>query len=122
MPYIFLGTAIITEIIATSLLKASEGFSRLFPAIGCVIFYVICFYMFSKALLNIDLGVAYATWCAGGIVATTVISAVVFSEKVNTVGIIALIMIVCGMCHPESFRILRALIPAAKEDQNPAYL
>ena len=35
-----------------------------------MIFYALCFYLFSRALLNIDLGVAYATWCAGGIVAT----------------------------------------------------
>ena len=50
----------------------------------------------SKALLSIDLGVAYATWCAGGIVATTIISAAVFGQKVNTVGVIAIILIIVG--------------------------
>ena len=96
MHYILLGAAIIFEIIATTLLKASEGFSRLIPAAGCVIFYVLCFYSFSKALLKINLGVAYATWCAGGIVATAVISSVVFGQKLNTIGIIAVILIVTG--------------------------
>ena len=43
MHYILLGAAIIFEIIATTLLKASEGFSKLIPAAGCVIFYVLCF-------------------------------------------------------------------------------
>lgn len=96
MHYILLGAAIIFEIIATTLLKASEGFSKLIPAAGCVIFYVLCFYSFSKALLKINLGVAYATWCAGGIVATAVISSVVFGQKLNTIGIIAVILIVTG--------------------------
>lgn len=96
MHYILLGAAIIFEIIATTLLKASEGFSKFMPAAGCVIFYVLCFYSFSKALLKINLGVAYATWCAGGIVATAVISSVVFGQKLNTIGIIAVILIVTG--------------------------
>ena len=96
MQYVSLGMAIVFEIIATTLLKASEGFSKLIPAAGCVVFYILCFYSFSKALLKIDLGVAYATWCAGGIVATTVIAAVVFGQKLNTVGVIAVVMIVVG--------------------------
>lgn len=96
MQYILLGSAIILEIIATTLLKASEGFTKLLPAVGCIILYILCFYAFSKALLSIDLGVAYATWCAGGIVATTIISAVVFGQKVNTVGVIAIILIIVG--------------------------
>lgn len=96
MQYVLLGMAIVFEIIATTLLKASEGFSKLIPAAGCVVFYILCFYSFSKALLKIDLGVAYAIWCAGGIVATTVIAAVVFGQKLNTVGVIAVVMIVVG--------------------------
>ena len=96
MQYVLLGMAIVFEIIATTLLKASEGFSKLIPAAGCVVFYILCFYSFSKALLKIDLGVAYATWCAGGIVATTVIAAVVFGQKLNPVGVIAVVMIVVG--------------------------
>ena len=96
MQYILLGSAIILEIIATTLLKASEGFTKLLPAAGCLFLYILCFYAFSKALLSIDLGVAYATWCAGGIVATTIISAVVFGQKVNTVGVIAIILIIVG--------------------------
>ncbi len=96
MHYVLLGAAIIFEIIATTLLKASEGFTKLLPASGCVIFYILCFYSFSKALLKINLGVAYATWCAGGIVATTIISAVVFGQKLNTAGIIAVVLIVTG--------------------------
>lgn len=96
MQYVFLGSAIITEIIATTLLKASAGFTKLLPGAGCILFYAICFYMFSKALLNIDLGVAYATWCAAGIVVTTIISAVVFGQNINMIGVLSIILIVTG--------------------------
>lgn len=96
MQYLMLGGAIMFEIVATTLLKASEGFTKLPPAIGCVVFYVLCFYLFSKALLSIDLGVAYATWCAGGIVATAIISAVLFGERLTTVGIVGIALIICG--------------------------
>ena len=89
MQYILLCTAIILEIIATTLLKTSEGFTKLLPAFGCIVLYI-C------ALLRIDLGVAYATWCAGGIVATTIISALVFGQKINTIGVIAIVLIIAG--------------------------
>ena len=96
MQYILLCSAIILEIIATTLLKASEGFTKLLPAFGCIVLYIICFYSFSKALLRIDLGVAYATWCGGGNVATTIISALVFGQKINTIGVIAIVLIIAG--------------------------
>lgn len=96
MPYILLGSAVILEIIATTLLKASEGFSKLIPSAGCVVSYVLCFCCFSKALLKINLGVAYATWCAGGIVATAIISALIFGQKLTALGIVGVILIVAG--------------------------
>ena len=96
MQYLLLAVAIGFEIGATTLLKASEGFSRLWPSIGCACLYVLCFYSFSKALESINLGVAYATWCAAGIVATAVISALVFGQKLTGVGIVGIILIVAG--------------------------
>lgn len=104
MQYILLCTAIILEIIATTLLKTSEGFTKLLPAFGCIVLYICCFYAFSKALLRIDLGVAYATWCAGGIVATTIISALVFGQKLNTIGVIAIVPDHRRLRDPESLR------------------
>lgn len=97
MQYLLLTAAIGFEIIATTLLKASEGFSKLPQTVGCAVLYVLCFYSFSKALTGgIDLGVAYATWCAGGIVATSIIAAVIFGQKLNTAGIIGIALIVAG--------------------------
>lgn len=96
MYYLLLAAAIVAEIIATSLLKASQGFTRLLPGAGCVIFYVICYYTFSKALNGMDLGIAYATWCGVGIVATAVISWIIFGQKLSPAGIAGIILIVAG--------------------------
>lgn len=96
MQYIFLGGAIILELTATTLLKYSDGFTKLFPTIGSIMIYIACFFCLSKALKSINLGVAYATWCAGGIVITCIISALLFGEKLNAIGIIAILLIVAG--------------------------
>lgn len=96
MYYLLLAAAIVAEIIATSLLKASQGFTRLLPGAGCVVFYVICYYTFSKALNGMDLGIAYATWCGVGIVATAVISWIIFGQKLSPAGIAGIILIVAG--------------------------
>ena len=48
MYYLLLAVAIIAEIIATSLLKASQGFTKLLPGAGCVLFYVICYYTLDR--------------------------------------------------------------------------
>lgn len=96
MEYIFLAIAILFEIIASSLLKATQGFTRVLPSMGCIICYCICFYLFSKSLLKLDLGIAYALWCGIGIVATTVISILFFEQKLNVVGWISIAMILIG--------------------------
>lgn len=94
--YILLGSAILLELIGTTLLKYSSGFTKLYPTLGCLIAYFLCFFLFSKALNSINLGAAYATWSAVGIVVSAIISALLFGEKLNTVGIISLILIITG--------------------------
>lgn len=96
MSYVLLALAIVAEIIATTFLKYSDGFTKLFPSIACVIAYVFCYFTFSKAIREIDLGIAYATWCGVGIVATAVISFVVFKEKLSILGMVGVLFIVVG--------------------------
>lgn len=96
MAYVLLGAAIGLELLATTLLKYSAGFTKLFPSLGCLAAYFLCFFLFSKTLDSINLGAAYATWSAVGIVASSIISAVLFGEKLNTIGIISLVLIITG--------------------------
>lgn len=96
MAYLYLAIAIGAEIVGTSMLKYSEGFTKLNYAIGCVVAYVICYYTFSKALGHIHLGIAYATWCGAGIVVTALLSWLLFHERLTPTGLISLVLIVAG--------------------------
>lgn len=96
MPYVLLTIAIGSEIIATTLLKYSEGFTKFWPTVASMSVYFICYFTFSKALNGLNLGVAYAIWSGVGLVATAVISAMVFSQKLTTAGVIGIIFIVIG--------------------------
>ena len=66
--WIYLSIAIISEVIATSCLKASEGFTRFWPSIVVVIGYLLAFYLLSLTLKTIPVGIAYAVWSGIGIV------------------------------------------------------
>lgn len=96
MAYLLLALAITAEIIATTCLKYSEGFKKVFPSFVCVVAYIICYVAFSKAVTKMNLGVAYATWCGVGIVVTALISFFVFKEKLTISGIFGIICIVIG--------------------------
>lgn len=93
--YVFLFVAIAGEIVGTSALKASHGFTRLYPSLLTVGGYAITFYCLSLAIRTIPLGIAYAIWAGVGIAVITIIGAVVFGQHLNypTMAGIALILI-----------------------------
>lgn len=84
------------ELIATSLLKYMEGFTKLYPTMGCIVLYTICFACLAKAILKLNLGTAYATWFRVGIVVTTCISVFVLKEHMSPVGVLGIVLIVIG--------------------------
>ena len=96
MPYLLLAIAIGSEIVATTFLKYSEGFSRLIPTLICAVFYLICHVTFGKTVMKLNLGMAYAIWCGVGIVVTTLISAVIFREKISASGFFGIVCIIVG--------------------------
>lgn len=96
MHYFLLGLAILCEISATTMLKYSEGLTKLYPSIGCIGAYILCYFFFGKAITKIHLGIAYATWCGVGIVVTTLISYFVFKEKLNVQAVIGILCITVG--------------------------
>ena len=71
MPYLYLSIAIVAEVIATTALKASEEFTRLWPSVIVIIGYSIAFYCLSLSLKTISVGVAYAIWTGVGMVLIT---------------------------------------------------
>ncbi|GIO26581.1 quaternary ammonium compound efflux SMR transporter QacH [Ornithinibacillus bavariensis] len=97
MPYLFLALAIVGELIGSSLLKASEGFSKPFPTIGVIIAFVGCFFFLSLSLKTIPLNTAYAIWSGIGIIATTIISVLIWKEKINAASIAGITLIIVGV-------------------------
>ena len=77
MQYLFLALAIILEVCGSTLMKLSDGFSRLLPTAGTII---ACFYFLSLALKSIHLGIAYAIWAALGLVLTNILSVIFFQQ------------------------------------------
>ena len=96
-PYLALLGAILVEVIATNALKASEGFTRLGPSAVTVIGYAISFYLLSRALQTIPVGVAYAIWSGIGIVLVTIVAWVVFGQRLDAGALAGIALILAGV-------------------------
>ncbi|MDO7786598.1 multidrug efflux SMR transporter [Desulforamulus aquiferis] len=97
MAYLYLMLAIVSELIGTSLLKASEGFSKLFPTLGLLVSFTVAFFFLSLSLKTIPLNMAYAIWSGLGTVATVIISILIWKEKVNFASITGITLIIVGV-------------------------
>jgi small multidrug resistance pump len=98
VPWLWLAGAIIAEVIATTSLKLSEGFSRPLPSVVVVVGYVGAFLMLSQSLTRgINLGVAYGVWAAVGIALVAVIGTLLFGESLTWVQIGGIALIIAGV-------------------------
>lgn len=95
--YIYLALAIIGEVIATSALKAANGFSETIPSILVVIGYGVAFYYLSLSLKTIPLGISYAIWSGVGVVAVSIIGWVYYKQALDVAAIIGMAMILGGV-------------------------
>lgn len=97
MAYLFLAISIISELIGTSMLKASEGFTKLYPTLLTIVAFVISFYFISLTLKTLPLNMTYAIWSGVGAVATALISVLIWKEKINTGSMVGIGLIVVGV-------------------------
>ena len=95
--WIFLCVAIIAEVIATSALKSSEGFSKPIASVIVVLGFIIAFYCLSLTLKTIPVGIAYAIRSGVDIVLVTIIAWIVFDQKLDVWGIIGIVLIMSGV-------------------------
>lgn len=95
--WIFLAIAIVGEVIATSALKSSEGFTRPLPSVLVVAGYGVAFYCLSLALKAIPVGIAYAIWAGLGIVLVTAIAWIVHGQKLDAWAWVGMGLIVSGV-------------------------
>lgn len=85
--YLLLGISIVFELLGTSFMKMSDGYSRLFPTVGVFICYGIAFYVLATIMNTLPLNVTYATWSGVGLVATAIIAVNVFGETLSLIHI-----------------------------------
>jgi small multidrug resistance pump len=103
MQWLYLGTAIVAEVIATSVLKASEGFTRLIPSLVVLVGYATAFYFLSLTLRTIPLGIAYAIWSAVGIALVSVIGWLLYRQSLDAPAMIGIGLIVAGVAVIHGF-------------------
>ena len=95
--WVYLGLAIFSEVVATASLKSTEGFTRFVPSVVVLIGYCSAFYFLSLTLDTIPIGVAYAVWSGVGVATITVVSYVLYDQKIDTTGIIGIGLIIAGV-------------------------
>ncbi len=103
MNWFFLAVAIIAEVIATSALKASEGFSKLLPSTLVVVGYGIAFYMLSRVLSTIPVGIAYAIWSGAGIVLVSLVGLFVYKQRLDFPAMLGIGLIIAGVVVMQVF-------------------
>ncbi len=97
MNWLILAVAIVSEVVATSALKASEGFTRLWPSVAVVIGYLSALYFLSLTLRVIPVGIAYAIWSGAGVILITLIARVLYGQKLDTPALVGMTLIVLGV-------------------------
>lgn len=96
-PWLCLSIAILAEVIATSALTASHGFTRLWPSVAVVIGYTIAFYFLALSLRTIPVGIAYAVWSGAGIVLISLIGWAVFRQTLDAAAMLGIGLILVGV-------------------------
>ncbi len=97
MTYIYFAAAIISEVVATSALKASEQFTKLIPSLIVIIGYCISFYLVTLVLRTIPVGITYAIWAGVGIVLVALVGAILYKQIPDLPAVIGMGLIVAGV-------------------------
>ena len=95
--WLLLGMAIVAEVVGTSALKASEGFTRLGPSVVVVLGYAVAFYCLSLVLKTLPVGITYAIWSGLGIVLITLVAYVLYGQKIDLPGLLGMGLILAGV-------------------------
>ena len=95
--WVYLITAIVSEVIATSALKASTGFTKPLPSVVVVIGYLVSFYFLSLTLKTIPVGIAYAIWSGVGVVLISVVAWLLYGQRLDLPALIGMGLIISVM-------------------------
>ena len=103
MNYLYLAVAIVAEVIGTSALKASDGFTRFAPSAVVAVAYLAAFFFLSLTLRTIPVGVAYAIWSGAGIVLIALIGWLVLKQSLDLPAVLGMGLIVAGVAVIQLF-------------------
>jgi small multidrug resistance pump len=95
--YILLALAIVSEVLGSTFLLKSEGFTKLLPSLVVLVLFSVAFYCLSQVIKVIPLGIAYAIWAGVGIVLTALIGYFFFRQQLDGAAIIGIALIVSGV-------------------------
>ena len=101
--WLILLVAILSETIATTALKASEGFTVLIPSVVVVVGYCLSFYFLSLTLRSIPVGIAYAVWSGVGVAFVTLFGFLVYNQKLDLPAMLGILLIMTGVVVMFSF-------------------
>ena len=97
MHWLYLSVAILSEVVATSALKAVEGFSRWFPSLLVVTGYGLSFHFLSLTLRTITLGIAYAIWSGVGVALVSLVGWAIYHQSLDMGALVGIALIVAGV-------------------------
>lgn len=95
--FVYLTIAIVAEVIATSALKASDGFEKSLPSTIVVIGYGVAFYCLSIVLKTMPVGIAYAIWSGLGVVLVTIVGVVYYGQRLDLAALLGMVLIILGV-------------------------
>ncbi|MEE1941596.1 multidrug efflux SMR transporter [Streptomyces sp. TRM 70361] len=97
MAYLTLACAILAEVLATTSMKYSNGFTRLWPSLGTAAGYLVAFVLLAQTLRTMSVGTAYAIWSGAGTALVAVIGMVFIGEAVNAARITGILLVIAGV-------------------------
>ena len=97
MTWLYLSIAIISEVIATSALKMSDSFSRLWPSVITLIGYASAFYCLTFTMRTLPVGVIYAIWSGVGIVLIGAVGWLFMGQKLDLPAMMGMGLIIAGV-------------------------
>lgn len=103
MSYLFLGLAVVLEVIGTLLLPITQNFTRLWPTVGLVVAYSLAFYCLTFALKDIPIAIVYASWAGLGVFLVATFSFFFFKQALPWQAILGLVLIVVGVVLVNTF-------------------
>ncbi|MBB3103522.1 SMR family transporter [Azomonas macrocytogenes] len=95
--WLYLAVAIVAEVMATSALKSSDGFTRLWPSLLVIAGYITAFFFLSLTLRTIPVGIAYAIWSGAGVVLISLAGWLLFGQRLDAPALLGMFLIVSGV-------------------------